>query len=74
MYFNEENDHDVLEEVEFGILSTDDIKQFSVVEIKSHETFCGSNPVLEWEFTIYDEFWDIDGSERTAYIEGDADL
>ena len=45
MYFNEENDHDVLEEVEFGILSTDDIKQFSVVEIKSHETFCGSNPV-----------------------------
>ena len=30
--------------------------------------------ILEWEFTIYDEFWDIDGSERTAYIEGDADL
>jgi hypothetical protein len=25
-------------------------------------------------FTIYDELWDIDGSERTANIEGDADL
>ena len=26
------------------------------------------------DFTIYDELWDIDGSERTANIEGDADL